>query len=206
MGHIPLDLPPPAALRGRWAASAAIAHATGHGTGCWADGPLWHYDDGGGNWLQLHHTGRGRAVLLGHDHECSPEPEETPDLLAGAPPWWHPPVREAVAAHEFLGFVYGFDGTGWWRAPYDVHDGFTDIGLPALSAERTRQRITDACSYDPTTGRHAPHRPLPQAASIDALIAADAEVDATLVAAVIGPHGGDPQAGAAAARAFLGAP
>jgi hypothetical protein len=87
-------------------------------------------------------------VLLGHDHEYSEtyfaeaaayfgEPET--DLLAGAPDWWTPPVRAAATPDQWVGFVYGFDGAAWWRAPYDVADGFTSLGLPAVDDERYRE-------------------------------------------------------------------
>jgi hypothetical protein len=41
------------------------------GSMCRADGPVWHFDDAGGNWIELHHLGEDRAVLTGHDHEYS---------------------------------------------------------------------------------------------------------------------------------------
>ncbi|WP_181783428.1 proteophosphoglycan 5, partial [Pseudonocardia pini] len=143
---ITLDLPTPAEMRGRWAAFAAVCAARGWGDGCRADGPRWHYDDGGGNWADLHLFPGERAVLLGNDHEYSEtyfrgaaeyfgEPET--DLLAGAPDWWAPPAEAAMAAGEWVGFVYGFDG-GWQRAEYAIPDGFASVGLPAVSDEACR--------------------------------------------------------------------
>lgn len=201
-----LDLPEPTSMRGRWAAMAAVCAARGWGDSCRSDGKVWHYDDGGGNWADLHHLGDGRAVLVGHDHEYSQtyyaeasdffeEPET--DLLAGAPDWWEPPVLEVRRNESWIGFVYGFDGTGWYRAPYDVPDGFTSVGLPALTVRETRERML-------TYAEDAPGRdgPLTRAA-VDALIAADGAVSEQLVAAVVGPTGWDAAAGAAAARRFL---
>ncbi|WP_406144238.1 proteophosphoglycan 5 [Streptomyces sp. NBC_01012] len=239
MALIPLDLPDPMSLRGRWAALAAVEAAVGRGDDCKADGPLWHYDDGDGSWADLHRIEGGRAVLLGQDRHDSRtfyaeasdffEEEET-DLLAGAPEWWEPAVRRVRDSEQqlFLGFVYGFDGSGWYRAEYDLEDGFGSVGLPALSADRTRERIhaTVQAAVQAAVrsavrqgsgggGRRAAdgaEREVDPGA-VDALIAADGAVDAALVAAAA-PHGSgspsspsspgwDPEAGAAAARAFL---
>ncbi|UCM88952.1 proteophosphoglycan 5 [Streptomyces marincola] len=203
MERVALDLPAPAALRGRWAAWAAVHRAGRAGRGCRAAGPVWHYDDGGGNWLELHHLDGGRAVLVGHDHECSPEPEEGIDLLAGAPEWWAPVLRAAVREYEFVGFLYGFDGAAWSRAPYEVDDGFRAVNLPALTREATHRRIADACRYDPRGGRRDASRPAPSEAAVDALIAADGDVTEELLAAVVGAGDWETAAGAAHARRFL---
>lgn len=66
-----LDLPTPAALRGRWAAFAATCAGRGRADSCRADAGVWHFDDGGGNRVDLHHLGDRRAVMVGHDHEYS---------------------------------------------------------------------------------------------------------------------------------------
>ncbi|QFZ16612.1 hypothetical protein [Saccharothrix syringae] len=196
-----VELPPPTRMRARWAAFAAVCAARGWDANCHAAGSVWHYDDGGGNWADLHFTGGGRAVLVGHDHEYSEtyhnraaeyfgEPET--DLLAGAPDWWAPPVRAAEASGQWVGFAYGFaDGT-WLRADYDVDDGFGALDPPFADTGRCRDLIADF------TGDHA------DPAAVDALIAADADVTEELVAAVVGPDL-DAAAGAAAARRFLAA-
>jgi hypothetical protein len=147
MGLVTLDLPQPRRMRGRWAAFAAVCAARGWGDDCHADGPVWHFDDGGGNWADLHHVGAGRAVLIGHDHEYSDtyfaaaaeyfEKPET-DLLGGAPDWWAPPARAALDRGLWVGFVYGYEDGVWRRVEYDVADGFSAIGLPALDDERCR--------------------------------------------------------------------
>jgi hypothetical protein len=122
MGLVTLDLPQPRRMRGRWAAFAAVCAARGWGDDCHADGPVWHFDDGGGNWADLHHVGAGRAVLIGHDHEYSDtyfaaaaeyfEKPET-DLLGGAPDWWAPPARAALDRGLWVGFVYGYEDGVW---------------------------------------------------------------------------------------------
>lgn len=118
----------------------------------------------------------------------------------------------------FLGFAYGFDGSGWYRAEYELEDGFRSVGLPALSADRTRERIQAAVQAAVQQGpggggRRAAggaEREVVDPEAVDALIAADGAVDAALVveAAPGGPSspGWDPEAGAAAARAFLVGP
>jgi hypothetical protein len=207
MGLVALDLPTPAHMRGRWAAFAAICAARGRDSMCRADDHVWHFDDSGGNWLELHHLGEGRAVLIGNDHEYSetyygPAAEEfgedETDLLAGAPDWWRPVVRQTLDAELCVGFVYGFDADGWKRAEYSVDDGFRSVGLPALTAERTRESIIaftrNAQGLDGVTARQD---------AVDALIDADADVTEEQVTAVIGKGGWDPTAGAAAARKFL---
>jgi hypothetical protein len=207
MGLVTLDLPQPRRMRGRWAAFAAVCAARGWGDGCNADGPVWHFDDGGGNWADLHHVGAGRAVLIGNDHEYSDtyfdaaaeyfqEPET--DLLAGAPAWWAPPARAAIDRGEWVGFVYGYEDGVWRRAEYEVSDGFTSVGLPAVDDEGCRELVIAHVKDAPGLGGRAPD---PRA--VDALIAADAEVTEAHVVALIGPTGWDPVAGAAAAREFL---
>jgi hypothetical protein len=202
---VPLDLPSPAAMLGRWAPFAAICAARGWWNSCHAAGPVWHFDDGGGNWADLHHVGDGRAVLLGHDHEYSEtyfaeaaayfgEPET--DLLAGAADWWTPPVRAAATPDQWVGFVYGFDGAAWWRAPYDVADGFTSVGLPALDDKRYRELAVQFVEDAPGLSG------APDPAAVDALAAADGDVTPPLLRAVIGATGWDAEAGAEAARRF----
>ncbi|MFD7655474.1 proteophosphoglycan 5 [Actinosynnema sp. NPDC059797] len=190
-----VELPDPTWMRARWAAFAAVRAALGWGDGCRATGSRWHYDDGGGNWADVVHVGAGRAVLLGHDHEHSEtchDGEPGTDLLAGAPDWWAPPVREAGEAGLRVGFAYGFEDGSWRRADHDADDGFDSLDPPFADEARCRELI------DEFTRGHAAD------AAVDALIAADADVTEELVAAVVGP-GSDAGAGAAAARGFLAA-
>lgn len=206
MGLVEVDLPDPRRMRGRWAAFAAVCAARGWSDTCHADGPVWHYDDGGGNWADLHHVGGGRAVLIGHDHEYSEtyyataaeyfdEPET--DLLADAPEWWAQPVRAALDRGLWVGFAYGFDG-GWQRVGYDVEDGFDSVALPAADDQRCRELV---CEFARDAPGLAGAEPDP--AAVDALIAADADVTEAHVAAVVGAAGWDVAAGVSAARRFL---
>ncbi|MCT7354317.1 proteophosphoglycan 5 [Streptomyces sp. 15-116A] len=212
MGLVTLDLPAPGQMRGRWAAFAAICAARGWGDMCRADGPVWHFDDGGGNWADLHHLGAARAVLTGYDHEYSETyygpaaeefGEEQTDLLAGAPDWWHPVARRSLDEKRYVGFVYGFEadpvtGGRWQRAAYHTEDGFHSVGLPAVTLESTRESILEFTREAPGLGGA-----LPRPDAVDALIAADGEVTAAQVTAVIGEGGAwDAEAGAAAARRF----
>ncbi|MET9670836.1 proteophosphoglycan 5 [Streptomyces sp. NPDC006475] len=210
MALITLDIPTPAQLRPRWAALAAVLAARGWGDGCRADDARWHYDDGGGNWLDLHHFEDGRALLVGHDHEYTNtyygpaaeyfQQQET-DLLAGAPAWWEPPLRAVQEAGQWVGFVYGYEDGRWQCAQYEPDDGFASVGLPALSPEMTVEFVTEYTKDSP--GIQAP----PPTAAIEALVAADCLVTEHLLTAVIGPQPAtptawNPSAGVAAARAF----
>ncbi|PRY38813.1 proteophosphoglycan 5 [Umezawaea tangerina] len=199
MGLVAVELPAPREMRGRWAAHSAVLGALGFGDGSNAEGGRWYYDDGGGNWAELHRLDGGRAVLIGHDHEMSEtyynlaaeyfgEPET--DLLAGAPDWWGGPVRATEGPGQWIGFVYGYEDGGWRRVPYDLPDGFSSVDPPFASDERCHELIA---AYADATGRSS---------AIDALVAADADVTEELVAAVLGTKG-DAAAGAAAARRFL---
>jgi hypothetical protein len=207
MELVTLELPDPLRMRGRWAAFAAVCAARGWGDSCHADGAVWHYDDGGGNWADLHHVGAARAVLIGHDHEYSEtyfataaeyfgEPET--DLLAGTPDWWAPPARSALDRGLWVGFVYGYENGVWRRAEYEPDDGFTSVGLPTTDDDRCRELVHEFVQDAPGLSGSAPD---PRA--VDALIAADGAVTEAQVLAVIGAPGWDPAAGAAAARAFL---
>ncbi|GAA3459892.1 proteophosphoglycan 5 [Saccharothrix longispora] len=200
MALVEVELPDPAWMRARWAAFAAVCAARGWGDSCHADGAVWHYDDGGGNWADLHHLDGGRAVLIGHDHEYSEtyhgpaaeyfEEEET-DLLAGAPDWWAPPVAAAQETGYWVGFAYGFEDGAWRRAEYEADDGFDSLNPPFADDARCRDLITEFA------GSSAP------ADAVDALIAADADITGPLLTAVIGARPGwDPAAGAAAAHRF----
>lgn len=198
MALVTVDLPRPDEMRGRWAAFAAVCAARGWADGCRVVDGRWHYDDGGGNFADLVPVGDGRAVLLGNDHEYSDTyfataaeyfGEEETDLLAGAPEWWGPPAREAMARGEWVGFVYGFDGSTWQRAAYDKDDGFVSVGLPAVDDERCHDLIEQFTKGTATR------------AAITALITADADVTPGLLAAVV-DGAWDIPAGVAAARAF----
>ena len=146
-------------------------------------------------------------MLIGHDHEYSDtyfdsaaeyfqEPET--DLLAGAPAGGLRPARAAIDRGLWVGFVYGYEDSVWRRAEYEVNDGFTSVGLPAVDDEPCRELVIEFVQDAPGLAGRAP-----DLRAVDALIAADAEVTEAHVVAVIGPTGWDPAAGAAAAREFL---
>ncbi len=205
MALVPVDLPTPTTMRGRWAAFAAILGARGWGSGAFAEPQRWHYDDGGGNWADLHLVGDGRAVLVGNDHEYSDTyfreaaayfQEEETDLLAGAPDWWEPPALDGMTRMQWVGFVYGFDGERWWRAPYDLSDGFTSLHPIFVDDDRCRSMIEEFVENE------APH-PVRREA-VDALIAAGADLDRETLRAVADVPEWDLDAGVAAARAFRG--
>ncbi len=204
MALVEVDLPDPEWMRGRWAAVAAVCAARGWGDTCHANGPVWHYDDGGGNWADLHRFG-DQAVLVGHDHEYSEtyyanaaeyfeEPET--DLLAGAPEWWAAPVRTTIEDGLWVGFVYGYENGVWQRAPYDLDDGFDAVGLPAADEQRCRDLIAEFTRDAPGLVGGAP-----DLAAVAALIAAGGDVTESQVTAVVG-SGWDAVAGVAAARRF----
>jgi hypothetical protein len=206
MALVPVDLPAPDELRNRWAAFSAVMAALNYGGGSNAVGGLWHYDDGGGNWAELALLGGGRAVLFGHDHEYSETyfreaatyfQEEETDLLAEAPDWWETPLP--VGDDQWIGFVYGFDGTSWLRADYALDDGFNSVALPAASFDRFGDLVAEfvkghnrdhdvECEVDP--------------AAVVALAAAGPELTVEQLAAVVGPSPAQWQAGVDAARAF----
>lgn len=149
---VTVDLPSPAQLRGAWAAVAALHAAYGWTQFVYATPEQWYFHDGGGNWACLRFKAKGQAVLLGHDHEYSDTyfreaaayfQEQETDLLAGAPDWWGFNL-DPQPFGEWIGFIYGWNGTGWQRAPYETKDGFDRVGLlrdlaPASMAEFAAQ-------------------------------------------------------------------
>ncbi|MCS7483296.1 proteophosphoglycan 5 [Umezawaea endophytica] len=199
MALVPVDLPSPLEMRARWAAHSAVMAALGYGDSANADRGPWYYDDGGGNWAELHRLDGDRAVLLGHDHEYSDTyynlaaeyfGEDETDLLAGAPDWWGEPVRATEEPGRWIGFVYGYADGEWQRVPYDLHDGFTSVNPPLVSDERCRELIAAFTKRSEDD------------AAIGALIAADGAVTEEQVAAVV-DESKDAAAGVVAARRFL---
>ncbi len=201
-----LDLPSPDAMRPRWAACCAVLTAIGYGRGCFATTNRWHYDDAGGNWADLVFVGAGRAVLLGHDHEYSEtyfreaasyfeEPET--DLLAGAPGWWAAPL-DGRDPFEWVGFVYGWDGSGWQRADYQLDDGFRSVGLPAVSDAGVTELAT---TFVAGAAKRQGLAFTPDSGAIAGLLAAG-PVTAARLAAVFGPVDADIGAGITAAAQF----
>lgn len=201
---VALDLPEPAALRGGWAALAAVCASRGWTDSAHASDNRWFYHDGGGNWACLHVLSPERAVLFGHDHEYSETyfadaaeyfGEEETDLLAGAPQWW----RECLALPPntmWIGFVYGWDGEQWQRAEYDLDDGFESLNLlGACSINSTELLEGFAADAPGLNGNRIASEHL------QALILADAQITPELLEAVV--PGWDIAAGVEASRAFL---
>ena len=202
---VPVDLPAPDELRHPWAALAAGMGSIGYGDkDCNAHGGDWFYHDGGGNWCRLFRYADGRALLIGSDHEYSETyfreaaeyfGEEETDLLAGGEPWWEDAVEwHDRADGEWISFLYAFDGAGWRRAGYDKDDGFSSLGLPAMSPSRLEESLVETCSgaEEPTDGARGAAR---------AVIAAGPEVTEEMVRA-LGPAVTEPGVGVQVARDF----
>ena len=68
------------------------------------------------------------------------------------------PGPRGVRAGELGRVRLGFDGATWWRAAYEVEDGFTSVGLVALDDERYREQVAEFVQGAPASpGR--PTRP-----------------------------------------------
>ncbi|MCG7634536.1 hypothetical protein MHN80_19670 [Gordonia McavH-238-E] len=210
-----VDLPAPAEMRSRWAAYAALLAVRGER---WAQGAHatpdgWHYDDGGGNWVDVVLVGADRAVLVGHDHEYSETyfregatyfGESETDLLGGAPPWWEPAIASHLERQRtdgmWIGFVYGFDGR-WTRSGYDLADGFTSVGLPFTDDQKTVDALDDLLANWFVELRLPP--PADIRARVREIIEPGAEVTAAVLQRILGPagaHADIPGAVAAAQR------
>jgi hypothetical protein len=204
MPLISLDLPKPASLRGGWSAMAAVLAARGWNDFVYATSDQWLYHDGGGNWACLRFQDKGRAVLLGHDHEYSDTyfgaaaeyfDEEETNLLADAPEWWSLDLDPSPFG-EWIGFIYGWDGQKWQRTAYEKDDGFASIGLlDDCSINGTKTLSESAMAAPGLKGEP------PDTAALVALIEADANITDAMLEAVV--PGWDIAAGVAAAHQFL---
>lgn len=206
MALVAVDLDAPDALRNRWAAHAAVMAALGHESLSNATAQRWHYDDAGGNWADLVLLDEGRAVMFGHDHEYSETyyreaaayfQEEETDLLAEAPDSWGAVLP--TGDDYWIGFVYGFDGTSWSRADYDLDDGFASVAVPACSDEGLHEMITQ---FVTSAGNDAGIAHMVEPVSIDAMVAFGPTITVDALGAVFGLVPYDANAGIAAARAF----
>ncbi|MGW6196633.1 hypothetical protein ACWF0M_10860 [Kribbella sp. NPDC055110] len=150
-----VDLDDPEELRARWAALAAVAHATGFDRRWYADADGYHHQDESASVLRMARLEDGRAVLWGFHTQHSRTAGE--DLLAGSPEWiGQPEVRRRQTAGE-LGFVYGAFNGSWARASYPgdpwqpVDDGFAPIGEWITSDEATADEmvewVAEWCDY-----------------------------------------------------------
>lgn len=163
--------------------------------------PTW--SDENGSWLTLVLPGDGRALLAGwHADESETEASGTSldggtDLIDTAPGWWRRGIDHARARRDVLGFLYGWDGGAWWRAPYDTADGFDPEFFPVTResvAEQIGELAADTLLDDPP------------AAAVDALLAAGTRLTASHLEAALRTEDGWPEvdvaAGIRAAAAF----
>ncbi|MFD6856012.1 hypothetical protein ACFWCF_01485 [Rhodococcus sp. NPDC060090] len=206
-----VSIPSPDSMRSRWAALAAMMASRGPawGRSCYASGNTWHYDDGGGNWVDLRWVDDQRAVLVGYDHEYSEtyfdaaaeyfECDAT-DILAGAPDWWSETIADYLQRQrdkgEWIGFVYGFENGRWTRVDYSVDDGFRSVGLPCVDHESTREHIVTMLKIVESGDHEA------DLAIIDAVLAQGAALDPHTAGALLQPRELDTAAAVEAAKLF----
>ena len=204
MKLLDIELPPPKAMRGGWAALAAVCFARGWKKTVYATSSQWLYHDGGGNWACLRFLSEDKVVLIGHDHEYSEtyfgeaakyfEEEET-NLLADAPEWWGSDI-DPQPFGEWIGFIYGWDGKKWQRANYEKEDGFKSVGLLDACSLTDTKLLEEFATIAPEL-----HGKRPSSDALKALVAADANISHALLEAVM--PGLDIDAGVLAAQKFL---
>ncbi|WP_433505218.1 hypothetical protein ACQP04_01070 [Pseudonocardia halophobica] len=78
--------------------------------------------------------------------------------------------------------------------PYEKSDGFSGVGLPALSDDACRDLVVQFCENE-VDGEVSP-------AAVAALLGADGRITEAMIRAVADVPGWDPAKGAAAAAAF----
>lgn len=194
----------PATILGYMAVEAAVRAAVGLPLpAAAASHPTW--EDGEGSWLTMVLPGDGRALLAGwHREESEIEGSGTgtdggTDLIDTAPGWWRRGIEHARSRGDALGFLYGWDGTCWWRAPYDAADGFDPDFFPV-----TRTAVCQA--VDEMAADTLLDDPLP--ATVDALLDAGPQLDAESLRAALGTSDGWPEvdyrAGETVAKSFAG--
>jgi len=195
------DLPTPSEMRGGWSALAAVQAAHGWDKFVYATEKEWFYHDGCGNWCCLRFHSKNKAVLVGHDHEWSStyfresaeyfDKEET-NLLEDAPSWWGKYAYPSPFG-RWIGFIYGWNGSTWHSADYEIDDGFEQLGLlNAISADTyggnsLSQTIEDFFEEADQE-------------DIDRLVSADGNITSTILKAVIPTN---TNAGIKAAKLFL---
>ncbi|WP_312271548.1 hypothetical protein [Pseudomonas sp.] len=203
MSLVEINIPSPKQLRGGWAALAAVYTARGWGADVYATQEQWLYHDGGGNWVCLRFKSKDQCILIGHDHEYSETyygeaaeyfNEEETNILGGAPDWWAFDLSP-LPFGEWIGFVYGWDGTKWQRANYSKNDGYEDIGLINACSINNTTLLSEFASDAPGLNGNPP-----PAEALAALVAADGKITHALLEAVV--PGWDIDAGIAAARKF----
>jgi hypothetical protein len=150
--------------------------------------------------------------LIGYDHEYSETyfdaaadyfgRRET-DLFAGVPSWWKHAVSGYIDRQrrngEWIGFVYGFDGSCWSRADYTEPDGFDALGLPFASDATCSARIADLLnSWNPHD--HATSH------TVASLLSRGHTLDRSTADSMFGARSLDSDAAMAAANAFTPPP
>ena len=162
-----------------------------------------HWTGTEGMWMALLRPGDGRALLAGRHHEFSLTEgggnagEAGTDLVCDAPGWWRRGVEHARAHDAHLGFLYGWDGSRWWRLDQPVDDGFDPDLFPVTRA--ALRDIVDELADDTLLDAPDPD-------AVEALLAAGPGLGAADLGAVLHTPDGWPEvdleAGARAARDF----
>lgn len=203
MALLPVDLDAtPETLTSFLAVDAAVRAAVG--VPHTEPGPTaMDWDGGEGVWMSLIRPGEGRALLAGWHHEFSltdgsgPGSEPGTDLVGDAPGWWRRGVEHARAHDRYLGFLYGWDGSGWWRLDQPTDDGFDPDIFPVTPL--AMREIVDELADDTLLD-------VPDPESVDALLAAGAELTTADLGAVLNTPDGWPEidleAGVRAARLY----
>ncbi len=196
-----VDIATPLEMRGGWAANAAVWSAYGWDDSFYATDNLWSFYDGGGNWACIRFRNKNQAVLFGHDHECSNTyfresakyfQEEETNLLEEAPHWWEEELAFPDGQGPWIGFIYGWDGRQWWRANYDIDDGFNQVGLLDSMKVKGTNSISDSVKDF--------SRPVIES-DIQALVDADGAITEEMLEAVM--PGYNIKSGVQAANRFL---
>ena len=207
MSLITMDIPSPTALRGGWAALAAVQASRGWTRDVCAAADEWRFHDGAGNWACLRFVGPEKVLLVGHDHEYSATyygeaakffGETGTDILAGAPDWWKTRL-EPIPVGDWIGFVYGWDGHTWQRAAYDVADGFEQLGLLKACSIGGTDALAPYIADVPGLQGVKPDKSI-----LAALVAADGAIPPALLEQAV--PGWNIDAGVTAARKFLEMP
>ena len=206
MALLPVDLDPtPRDIASLLAVDAAVRAAVGLDTPP-PTGAALHWAGTDGMWAALVCPGEGRALLAGWHPEFSltegsgQAGGSGTDLVADAPGWWRRGVEHARSRDLYLGFLYGWDGSGWWRVDQPADDGFDPELFPVTRAALRDiiDELADDTLLDP-----------PDADAVEALLDAGPRLtEAQLTAVLHSPDGWpevDPGAGARAARAYLSA-
>ncbi len=203
MALFPVDLDStPDTIAALLAVDAAVRAAVGVEP-CPPSAAALHWAGDDGEWMALLRPGEGRALVVGRHPEFSltedggSAGETGSDLVGDAPGWWRRGVEYAGSHGDHPGFLYGWDGAGWWRLDQPADDGFDPELFPVTrSALRDIiDRLADDTLLD-----------APDPGGVDELLAAGAGLTAADLAAVLHAPDGWPEvdldAGVRAAREF----